>query len=118
MSPPVSAGTCVIVHLASPREQVFGVVLWLDGSGVLIRGLMMASVDDWIRQVDRERSDELDEPSHGGLGLAQTFYPMHRIEKVVLDEAAHGLESIQERFRCRIGVTVQDYVAERHGEPA
>ena len=105
-------GTAVVLHLGQPREQVFGVILSVDTSGVLIRGIAIGSVDDWLRQVAVEQGDP--EMPQGHLGLTQTFFPMHRVERISFDEASHGLPSIAERFRDRLGRDLVDWVAETH----
>lgn len=102
----IEPGEVVIAYLAAPREQVFGVVLALTSAGVVLRGISLTVVDDWLRSFSQERG-----PEGAGLGLATSFYPMHRIEKVALDEPTGGVQPIQERFCERVGTTVQDFVA-------
>ena len=102
----IAAGACVVLYLGSPREQIFGLVLDLGASGIVVRGMTLSSVDDWMREL---AISEDGVTSH--LGLATTFYPMHRVEKVVLDEEACGAPAISERFRSRTGVAFSDFVA-------
>jgi hypothetical protein len=93
-------GTPVLVYLHSPRERVFGLLLSLQVAGVAVRGIDLASLDDWIRQETRG-----DTP---GLGLATVFYPMSRVERVERDETVGDLESIADRFRRVTGRRVDE----------
>jgi hypothetical protein len=110
------AGSVVVLHLAQPREQVFGVVLSLGVAGILVRGISVGSVDDWLRHAGREVASEEGESSGGHLALSQTFYPMHRVEKIALDEPSHGIPSVRERFLDRVGLDLIDFVLEHHGD--
>ena len=101
----IEAGATIIVYLSSPREQIFGRLLTISGSGVTIRGITLASVDDWLRELVQGVEDD-----EASFGLATTFYPMHRIEKIVLDEPSPGVPSIQDRFRHRTGGPFADYI--------
>jgi hypothetical protein len=43
-------------------------------------------------------------------GLTIRFYPMHRVEKIVLDEPGPGVPSIQDRYRPRTGQSFAEHV--------
>jgi hypothetical protein len=101
----IAAGTCVVVYLGSPREQVFGLVLEIGASGIVVRGMTLSSVDDWMRELNVDPAGVTSD-----IGLATTFYPMHRVEKVVLDESACGAQAISGRFETRTGMTFADFV--------
>jgi hypothetical protein len=81
----LAPGTPVLVYLHSPRERVFGLLLSLQAAGVALRGIDLASLEDWIRQETRGDSP--------GLGLVTVFYPMSRVERVERDETVGELES-------------------------
>jgi hypothetical protein len=95
-------GTPVLVYLHSPRERVFGLLLSLQTAGVAVRGIDLASLDDWIRQETRGDSP--------GLGPVTVFYPMSRVERVERDETVGDLESIADRFRRLTGRRVDEAV--------
>lgn len=101
----IGPGACVVTYLGTPREQVFGVVIALDAPGITMRGISLESLDDWLRELGRGGGGQTT------FGLSLTFYPMHRVEKVVIDETAHGSESIREKFRRRTGMAFEEYVA-------
>ena len=113
MSTGMMAGTCVILTLSNPREQIFGMLLDLGSSGILVRGLSVSSVDDWLRQIDGSR-----EAPEGAQGLSTMFYPMHRIEKMALDEASYGAQPIHERFAVRTGLSFTQFIRDEPGAPA
>jgi len=46
----IGEGSMVIVYCGNPREKMWGAVERLDGVGLVLRGLDLESVEDWIRQ--------------------------------------------------------------------
>ena len=42
----LGSGSIVIVHLVNPTEKFWGVLQSLDGTGIVIRGINIASFDD------------------------------------------------------------------------
>jgi hypothetical protein len=92
----------VIVSLTSPKEKVWGQLLGLNSAGVTLRGIDLASFDDFLRQLlDREEAT---------VGMATIFYPMHRVERIAQDEPSGSIPSLADRFRVKIGLTVQEYL--------
>ncbi len=39
------------------------------------------------------------------------FFPLHRIEKIMLDEDIGGIPSLANQFLARIGASVHDYLS-------
>jgi hypothetical protein len=106
----VVPGTPVLVYLSSPREKVFGVLLSLEAAGVAVRGIDLASLEDWMRQEARG-----DDP---GLSLLSVFYPMTRVERVERDESVGDLEGLADRFRRLTGRDLLEAAGLRsRGEP-
>lgn len=101
----IEAGAIVIVYLGSPREQVFGRLISLSASGVSISGITLGSVDDWLREMSQGPRGE-----EASFGLTTRFYPMHRVEKIVLDEPGPGVPSIQDRYRHRTGQSFAEHL--------
>ena len=95
-------GSIVIVHLVNPTEKFWGVLKALDATGVVLRGISLSSFDDWMLQA---RSG--DKPS---LGLATTFVPMFRVERIFLDEQVGEVESYRQRFERTVGLTVEEFL--------
>ena len=92
----------MIVSLASPKEKIWGQLLQLDAQGVTVRGIEINSFDDFVRQiVDREECT---------VGMTQVFYPMHRVERVALDESCGSIPSLSDRFHSLVGLSLQEYL--------
>jgi hypothetical protein len=92
----------VIVSLHTPKEKIWGQLAALTASGVTLRGIEIGSFDDFLRQV-------LD-PEEGRVSLATVFYPMHRVERIALDEPSGSIPSLAERFQRKVGVSIQEYL--------
>lgn len=103
----IGTGSLVIVNCGSPREKMWGSVVQLDLSGVVIRGLEIESVEDWLRQ---ERSG-----GEGLIGPSTFFIPMHRVVRIDLDESSGVIESIGDRFRTACGRDVRDALFDGEG---
>jgi hypothetical protein len=92
----------VIVSLVSPKEKMWGQLLSLESKGVTVRGIELESFDDFVWQiVNREDT---------AVGMTSVFYPMHRVERVTADEPSGSLPSLAERFRRKVGLTIQEYL--------
>lgn len=85
----------MIVHLREPAEKLFGCLLALSDVGLSLRGIGLASFDDWLRELGEE------EPS--ALGPATLFVPLHRVERIFLDEPIGPLPSYGQRLAARAG---------------
>lgn len=95
----ISPGDVVVVHCQGPREKMWGLLLRLDAVGLVLRGLTLDSVEDWLRQ----------EASHAEpmIGPATVFLPMHRVQRVDLDETSGPVPSYQDRYQRMCGITAK-----------
>jgi hypothetical protein len=91
-------GCTVLLTLHSPRQKFFGVLMQFASAGVELRGVPLESLDDLARQI---RADER-------AGASTLFFPMHRVERMELDEAVGELPSLGESFLTKAGRTVED----------
>ena len=92
----------VIVSLNSPKEKIWGRLMGLTPAGITIQGIDLNAFDDWVRRI-------LDsQPSL--IALSTVFYPMHRIERVALDEPSGEIPSLAERFFTRVGISLVEYL--------
>ncbi len=103
----IESGSLVIVNCGNPREKMWGCVVRLDTSGVVIRGLEIESLDDWLRQ-ERSAGEQL-------IGPSTSFVPMHRVIRIDLDESRGALESFADRFRAACGRDVREALLDHDG---
>ncbi len=92
----------VIVSLYGPKEKVWGRVIALTPAGVTVQATDLNAFNDWLRQVLEHQPTVLP--------LSTIFYPMHRIERIVLDEPAGDILSIAQQFSARVGVSLLEYL--------
>ena len=97
--PTLAPDSIVIVHLVNPTEKFWGVLLQLDQSGVMLRGINVSSFDDWMFQISRQESH--------ALGLSTMFAPLFRVERIFLDEQVGEVESYRQRFEQQTGHDVE-----------
>ena len=91
---PFVPGALVIVNLCNPREKFWGMILSLTPEGFRLSGAELASFED-IAAMAKEG-----EP----FTPAVVFFPMHRIERVVLDLPDGHLSSLAQRFLAKTGL--------------
>jgi hypothetical protein len=84
----------VLVSLQNPKEKFWGIVLSVRSSGITVRGIDLNSFDDWSRGVAKGEAD---------MGLSTTFFPIHRVERVTLDESVGNVLSLADTFEARVG---------------
>jgi hypothetical protein len=92
----------VIVSLVSPKEKIWGRLVSLEPSGVTVRGIALEAFDDFIRQIVKQEET--------AVGLETIFFPMHRVERIALDEPSGSIPSLAQRFHSKIGLTIQEYL--------
>ncbi len=101
---PFQPGSLVVAHLVNPNEKLWGVLEELAPAGVTLRALNLGSFEDWSLELARE--------GRSGLGLATMFVPLHRVERIFLDERVGDVESFAERFVRRVGRPVGEVLGE------
>lgn len=101
-SNPVQPGRLVVVHLQNPREKYWGVLLERPGAGVWVRGMDLGAAECWLQS--RVSSVE-DRPF-----LFTVFFPLHRVEKVALDEPAGELPSFGSLMEARAGSPLGEWL--------
>ncbi len=98
----MKTGSFVLVHLAGPRERFWGLLEDRDPSGVTVRGLAVEGFEEWLREIVREASPTFS-PS-------TVFFPLHRVERISLDESIGEALSLSERFRQTVGEDPRVYL--------
>lgn len=98
----VETSSIVIVSLTAPKEKIWGQLVMLNAAGITLRGIELDSFDDFVRQIlDQEEAT---------VGMTTVFYPMHRVERVAEDEPSGTIPSLSDRFRQKVGLTIQEYL--------
>jgi hypothetical protein len=92
----------VIISLISPKEKMWGQLLSLEAKGATLRGVELDAFDDFIRQVVRQEET--------AVGLNTVFFPMHRVERIALDEPSGAIPSLSQRFQSKVGLSFQEYL--------
>jgi hypothetical protein len=88
--PTIDVGSLVVVHCANPREKHWGLLIRMDGLGVVLRGLDLESVEDWLAQ-ERGGGEPLIAPS-------TFFLPTHRVIRLDLDDSGPVVVGYGDRF--------------------
>lgn len=99
-------GKPVVVYLRDPSEKLWGVLRRLDPSGIVVEAIDLSSFDEWVRQVEHDATD--------AVGPSVLFYPMLRVERLLLDRPSGSLPSLADRFLARTGRSVESVM---RGEP-
>ena len=92
----------VVVSLHDPKEKIWGQLVAMTPAGVTVRGIDVNSFDDFIAQVRN--------PEEANVGLATIFYPMHRVERIALDEAKGSIPSLAQTFERQVGRSLLEYL--------
>jgi hypothetical protein len=91
------AGSLVLLTLHTPRQKFIGILLRLSPAGIELRCIHLESLEDVARQL---RSGEAVSP-------ATIFFPMHRVERMELDEATGEMPSLAQGFAAQAGVALE-----------
>lgn len=102
-------GAIVVLHLVNPQEKYWGILRAMGVAGIEVRGIGLSSFDDWMNSLLYD--DE------AALGLATIFFPLHRLERMFLDERVGQVESLCEIFARRVGRPVREVIGEPESGP-
>jgi hypothetical protein len=90
----------VLVTLHTPREKIWGLLLDLTPAGVTVCGVDLSAFEDWLSQVGTDEE----------MGLSTLFYPLHRVERLAMDEPMGKLPSLHDRFQQKTTKQLIDYL--------
>jgi hypothetical protein len=97
----IAPGVCVIISLSDPKEKFWGALEEINAAGVFVRGIDLNSYDELLRMLARGEE---------GIYPATIFFPLRRVERVLLDETSGQAQSFAERFEERAGIRLRDYL--------
>ena len=91
----MKVGEFVLVHLVNPKEKFWGILRERDSSGVTVRGLSLEGFEGWLHEISRRETVTV---------LPSTvFFPLHRVERIFMDETAGDFVSFADRFKRTVG---------------
>jgi hypothetical protein len=92
----------VLVHLVNPKEKFWGILKDRDPSGVTVRGLSLEGFEGWHHEIARRDTVTI---------LPSTvFFPLHRVERIFMDETAGDFVSFADRFKRTVGEDARYYL--------
>ncbi len=98
----IRPGAVVILYLQGPKERFWGVLRSLDGTGTSVLGVDLHAFEDWLRQVAEGGPPEI--------APSLVFFPLQRVEKILLDMPSGDVPSLVDRFESRTGKVLLDYL--------
>jgi hypothetical protein len=104
----IAPDSIVLVYLREPKERVWGILRRLDAVGVTVEGFDVDGFDAWLRAVVAG--------ADGGEQMSEIFFPMPRVERILLDRPSAGVPALAERFAERMGLSVLDYLGRQREE--
>ena len=96
-------GAVAILYLLEPPGKIWGVIRAMDGAGVSIQGVDLRSFEDLLRGA-----------ASGDMGprdLSVIFYPLRRVEKIILDQGSESAPSLLDQFESRTGSPFMEFLA-------
>ncbi len=101
-TPSVAPGSVAVVYLMDPPGKVWGRVLSMDSAGISHQGVDLRSFDDLLRGA---AAGEM-----GPRDLSVVYYPLRRVEKVMLDLGTETAPSLQDQFLARVGRSFMEFL--------
>ncbi len=103
----IEAGACVIVSLGDPREKFWGILDEINPAGISLRGIELNSFDELLRMLAKGET---------GIYPATVFFPLRRIERILLDEDSGYLPALHSQFAQRTGSSLADWLRSVSGQ--
>lgn len=98
----ITEGSPVVLYLQAPKEKIWGLLVAMNPSGIVLRGIDLESFEDWLRQEAKGEEDLI--------GLTTLFYPIWRLERLEKDETVGAVTSYADRFAREVGRSVLDVI--------
>ena len=91
-----------MVNLQGPHERFVGRLIEIGPAGLSVRGLDIGAFEAWMADIVRREES--------GVRPSTVFFPLHRIEKIILDEDLGGIPSLANTFLEKVGVSIDKYL--------
>ena len=95
-------GSVVVVYLTDPPSKIWGLLRRVDQTGVAVEGVDLRFFEEWVAGVAKR---EL-----GSRDVSLAFYPLPRVEKIILDRGTESVPSLESQFRKRSGRSLGDFL--------
>ena len=92
----------VIATLTSPKQRFLGKLLEITPAGITIRGVDLDAFEDWINHIAAKEES--------GVQASTTFFPLYRVEKMILDDSLGAIPSFSHAFLMRAGNPIEEYL--------
>src|SRR5262245_47464040 len=92
----------VIVNLQNPKARCFGRLVDITSPGVTSRGIDINAFEDWM--------DHITHREETGVQPTTVFFPIHRIEKIIMDEGIGAIPSLSDTFLTKVGSAGEDHL--------
>jgi len=99
----------VVLHLQNPKEKYWGILQRNTAAGVWLTGVDLKTVE--------ERLSFYAGDSKHGFMLSSTFFPMHRVEKITVDENCGEIPSVIETLLSRGMINLENIIPESFFHP-
>ncbi len=96
----MTINSTVVLILNNPREKAWGKLLDLSPAGVTVRGIDLNYFEEWLQQWGSVEE----------AGVTTVFFPLHRVERMELDESSGNLPSLEQRFSQKTGMHLENYL--------
>src|SRR3569832_1069428 len=98
----MNPNSIVVLSLQSPRERFFGRLMETAPAGVTVRGIDLNAFDDWMNHINHQEES--------GVQPTTIFFPLHRVEKIILDEGIGAIPSLSDTFLTKVGRAVGEFL--------
>lgn len=95
-------GSVVVAYLANPSAKVWGILRRIDATGLAIEGIDLRFFEEWMAGVVRR---EL-----GSGDVSVSFFPLARVERIILDRGTESAPSLDDQFRARSGRGLKEFL--------
>jgi len=95
-------GSVVVAYLTNPAAKVWGILRRVDQTGLAIEGIDLRFFDEWMAGIlNREL---------GAGDVSVAFYPLSRVERIILDRGTEAAPSLDDQFRARSGAGLKEFL--------
>jgi hypothetical protein len=92
----------VIATLTAPKQRFLGKLLEITPAGITVRGVDLDAFEDWLNHIAAQEES--------GVQATTTFFPLCRVEKMILDERLGAIPSLTQTFLLRVGSAIEEYL--------